>query len=120
MVADVSKTAIPFIIHDRGWDAGNKSNKKNSLRRLEKKIIRHLLIGYLHAEVQRAREAKRGRIMKDPEEVKEFRQFMMVQYLMVIMEKEEENRRPKKKKKRKTQRMESYYHSSNSPVEVKT
>lgn len=76
LVADVSNTAIPFIINDKGWDTKNRD--KDSLRRLEKKIIRHLLIGYLQAEMERTREAKRGRIVKDPEEVKEFRQFIMV------------------------------------------
>lgn len=109
MVADVSNTAIPFIIHDRGWDA--EKNYKDSLRRLEKKIIRHLLIGYLQAEMERTKEAKRGRIMKDPE-VKEFRQFIMVQYLMVVME----HTRPKKK--RRTQRVKNHYHS-NSVMKVK-
>ncbi|KAK3852975.1 hypothetical protein Pcinc_040458 [Petrolisthes cinctipes] len=76
MVAYVSCTATPFIIRDKGWDA--KNSDKEALRRLEKRIIRHLVIGYLQAEVERAREAKKGRLLKDPKEVKEFRQFVMV------------------------------------------
>ncbi|KAK4295436.1 hypothetical protein Pmani_032006 [Petrolisthes manimaculis] len=76
MVAYVSCTATPFIIRDKGWDA--KNSDKEALRRLEKRIIRHLVIGYLQAEVERAKEATKGRLLKDPKEVKEFRQFVMV------------------------------------------